>query len=81
MLLEYSRVFNIDIAYDTHIGKKIFSQKAQELILKSDPSKYNQALMEFGATCVLQSYLNCDNCPFIFQKDCNAFQKNNITYL
>ena len=68
-----SRVFNIDIAYDTNIGKKIFSQKAQELILKSDPSSYNQALMEFGA---LRQSLNCLTVQHVFfKKDCIAFQK------
>ena len=65
-----SRVFNIDIAYDTNIGKKIFSQKAQELILKSDPSSYNQALMEFGALQCKPKLPNCSTC--IFQKDCIA---------
>jgi len=74
-----SRVFNIDIPYDTNEGKKIFNQKAQELILRSDPSSYNQALMEFGALQCKPKLPNCSIC--VFQNNCIAFQKNNIDSL
>ena len=74
-----SRIFNIDIPYDTSLGKKIFSQKAQELLLRSDPSSYNQALMEFGALQCKPKSPNCSIC--IFQNDCIAFQQNNIDAL
>ena len=44
-----SRVFGIDIAYDTTSGKNHFNAFAQELILNTNPAIYNQAIMDFGS--------------------------------
>jgi A/G-specific adenine glycosylase len=65
-----SRVFGIDAPYDTSMGKKLFREKAQSLIGKQEPGKYNQAVMEFGATFCSPKTPDCPTC--IFHSDCVA---------
>ena len=74
-----SRIFNIDTPYDTTDGKKVFSQKAQKLIFKADPSSYNQALMEFGSLQCKPKRPNCTAC--IFKNNCIANSQNKIDVL
>ena len=45
-----SRLFGIDTPINTPVGKKLFSQIANDLILREHPDIHNQAMMEFGAT-------------------------------
>lgn len=71
-----SRIFMINESYHTSKGKKYFLDFANELIDKKHPAKYNQAIMDFGATiCKPQNPL-CDQCPFI--DSCKAYEKNKI---
>lgn len=74
-----ARVFGINEAIDTTNGKKIFNSLAEELINTKEPGRYNQAIMDFGATiCKPQAPL-CDRC--IFRKQCYAFLNNKINQL
>ncbi len=74
-----SRVFGIDIPYDTTLGKKHFAELAQELLLVKNASTYNQAIMEFGAMQCKPKSPDCSNCPM--QNFCVAYNKNTITEL
>ena len=74
-----SRVFGIASAIDSTEGKKEFSQLAQELIDRGNPSGYNQAIMDFGATVCKPQQPACDACPF--QKHCIAYQEDRIAQL
>lgn len=65
-----SRYFGIEDAMDSTIGKKIFKEKAEEIISNKFPGLHNQAMMEFGATVCLPRNPNCSNC--IFSKECVA---------
>ena len=58
-----SRLFAIDSPIDSSVGKKQFSELAQDLIDSSNPGKYNQAIMEFGALHCTPSQPLCDSCP------------------
>jgi A/G-specific adenine glycosylase len=74
-----SRVFGIFQAADSTEGKKYFSALAEELLDKKQPAKYNQAIMDFGATICKPSNPGCGNC--IFNKHCYAFLNNAVNEL
>jgi len=71
-----SRHFGIDDAFDIPAGKKIFEEKANALIDSDHPDKYNQAIMDFGATVCKPKNPICSSCPF--QESCIAFKENRI---
>jgi A/G-specific adenine glycosylase len=74
-----SRLFGIAESPQKAIGKKIFRQKAIELIKNQPPGTFNQALMEFGALQCIPINPDCNSC--ILQKYCFAFQNNMINEL
>lgn len=58
-----SRYFGIDTPIDSTEGKKVFAALAEEMLDKSGPATYNQAIMDFGAIqCTPQSPA-CMFCP------------------
>lgn len=58
-----SRYFGIDTPIDSTEGKKVFAALAEEMLDKSSPATYNQAIMDFGAIqCTPQSPA-CMFCP------------------
>ncbi|MBR3632431.1 MAG: A/G-specific adenine glycosylase [Elusimicrobiaceae bacterium] len=69
-----SRVFGIDTPIDSTVGKKEFSARAQELLDKQNAGDYNQAIMDFGATCCTPQAPQCGSCPM--RKFCVACEKN-----
>jgi len=74
-----SRVFGIETPIDITEGKKEFAALAQELLHQPSAGKYNQAIMDFGATQCVPANPNCATCPF--KKECIAFQKEKIKLL
>ena len=44
-----SRYCGIDVPIDSTEGKKLFAALADEMLDKSRPAAYNQAIMDFGA--------------------------------
>lgn len=58
-----SRLFAIETPIDSSVGKKQFSKLAQQLLDVSNPGKYNQAIMEFGALHCTPSKPLCESCP------------------
>ncbi|MEN9523087.1 MAG: A/G-specific adenine glycosylase [Bacteroidota bacterium] len=74
-----SRIFGIETAIDTTQGKKQFTQLAEKLLDKKHLAKYNQALMDFGATQCTPKNPNCSEC--VFTKTCEAFKLNLVNNL
>lgn len=69
-----ARFFGIDTAIDSTAGKKEFSILAEKLLMKSEPGKYNQAIMDIGAViCKPQNPL-CTHC--FLQQKCVAYTKD-----
>ena len=66
-----SRIFGIDTPFDTSVGQKLFKQLADELLDRQQAGRYNQAIMDFGATVCTPSNPKCAECPF--SQDCVAF--------
>ncbi len=74
-----SRVFGIFTPINSTAGQKQFKELAQELIDKTQPGTYNQALMEFGARYCIPQNPDCANC--IFSHQCVAFEKKMVSEL
>ncbi len=72
-----SRIFDIEEAIDSTMGKKTFDKLANELIDSTQPATYNQAIMEFGALQCVPVNPNCEICPLRMQ--CLSFKNKTIT--
>ncbi|MFN8308835.1 MAG: A/G-specific adenine glycosylase [Chitinophagales bacterium] len=59
-----SRILGIETPFDSTAGKKEFQALAQQMLHQKDPAKYNQAIMDFGATVCLPKNPMCNLCPF-----------------
>jgi A/G-specific adenine glycosylase len=71
-----SRFFGINIPIDVSDGKLFFSKLADSLLDKKNPGRYNQAIMDFGATVCKPKTPNCDVCPL--SAICVAYNTNKI---
>lgn len=74
-----SRVFGISKPIDSTKGKKYFSRLAESLLDKKQPGRYNQAIMDFGATVCKPVSPSCASC--VFKKNCAAFRNGTINIL
>ncbi len=74
-----SRFFGIKTPIDTGEGKKEFKKLAQKLLPPLEAARYNQAIMDFGATICMPKKPKCVSCPF--RSECSAFINKNITFL
>lgn len=74
-----ARHFGINTPIDSFVGKILFNKLAQDLLNKKQPSAYNQAIMDFGATICKPKLPLCDTC--IFNKTCLAFKNNKVNIL
>jgi len=66
-----SRVFDLDTPVDAPAGKKEFARLAQYLLPPEQPGRYNQAIMDFGAT-VCKPVPECARC--FFNSHCLAYR-------
>ena len=71
-----ARVFGIATPTDTTAGKREFAALAARLLDASDPGRYNQAMMDFGATVCTPKRPACPGCPF--RTDCVALRDHRI---
>ncbi len=71
-----SRYFGMKNPVDSTEGKEIFAELANKLIDKKNPSIYNQALMDFGATICKPQLPVCVSC--LLKKNCTAFTTNTV---
>lgn len=74
-----ARVLGQKIPFDSTAGKKHFFELAQNYLSKDFPAKYNQAIMDFGATVCVPQNPACDTC--IFAEHCYAFTHNKVNSL
>lgn len=65
-----ARVFGVKNDISTGEGQRVFQSLASDLIPETDPSSYNQAIMEFGALHCTPLNPACESCPF--QLECYA---------
>ena len=74
-----SRWLGLDIPIDSTMGKKQFALAADELLDKSRPALYNQAIMDFGAMQCTPASPNCPFCPLV--DSCVAFAQGKVDLL
>lgn len=74
-----ARYFGIDTPIDSTEGKKIFAALAEEMLDKSHPADYNQAIMDFGAIQCTPQTPNCLFCPL--SDSCSALLKGKVMQL
>ena len=74
-----SRIFDIEIATDSKEGKELFSALAQKLIDKELAGKYNQAIMDFGATVCKPALPSCNVCAL--NTICKAYKHGTVNLL
>ncbi len=74
-----ARFFGIETPTDSTAGKKLFNDLAQQALDAAQPGRYNQAIMDFGATQCTPQLPNCPQCPL--QTDCTAFQQKMVDKL
>jgi A/G-specific adenine glycosylase len=75
----FSRYYGITLPMDTNEGIKYFNLVAKENLAIKTAGKYNQALMDFGATVCKPSAPLCSVC--VLQTGCVAFATNQINLL
>lgn len=74
-----SRFFGIATPIDVTAGKKLFRALADELLDEGDPARYNQAIMDFGATHCTPKQPRCGACGH--RPHCRAYQEQRIAEL
>ena len=74
-----SRYFGIDVPIDSTEGKKTFTALAGEVLDKSRPADYNQAIMDFGAVQCMPQSPNCLFCPL--SGSCRALSEGKVQQL
>lgn len=74
-----ARYFGIHTAIDSTSGKKEFAVLAQQLLDKTAPALYNQAIMDFGATVCKPKLPLCRQC--LLSNTCKAFIENSVSNL
>jgi A/G-specific adenine glycosylase len=74
-----ARYFGIETPIDSTAGKKIFAALSTELLDKTAPALYNQAIMDFGATVCKPQLPLCPECPL--QPGCTAYKNGLVNVL
>ena len=74
-----ARHFDIDVPINTTRGKHTFEALAQELLPVADPSAFNQAMMDFGATWCTPRSPRCGDCPMALT--CGALRTGRVGQL
>ncbi|MDR0989568.1 MAG: A/G-specific adenine glycosylase [Prevotellaceae bacterium] len=74
-----ARYFGIHTPIDTGEGKKQFAALAAEMMDKTQPATYNQAIMDFGALQCTPQLPDCTRCPL--NESCAARYEKTIAQL
>lgn len=74
-----ARHYGIDTPINSTQGKKVFAELAQSLLPADQPSRFNQAMMDFGAIQCTPTSPRCVICPV--QETCEALRTGRINEL
>lgn len=67
----FARVFLVDAPTNVSSSARVFKERADALLDRSNPGEFNQAIMELGATVCTPRKPACDGCPV--SEYCRAF--------
>lgn len=74
-----ARVFGMEADGKSGKGKRLFIDKANQLIIPKHAAEFNQAIMDYGATMCTPKNPNCTSC--IFKRSCIARLTQRISEL
>ena len=74
-----ARVFGIETPTDSSKGKQLFAQLANDVLDKANAGRYNQAIMDFGATVCKPFGPLCNTC--VLAHLCKAYNEGKVNYL
>jgi A/G-specific adenine glycosylase len=74
-----ARYFGIEEPVNDSNIKKLITQTANDLIDKSNPGDFNQAMMDFGSMICKPTSPDCHICPF--NQECRALMEDKIDYI
>ena len=74
-----ARHYGIDVPINSTHGKHTFQALAQELLPEDEPSAFNQAMMDFGATWCTPRSPRCGDCPLA--QTCEAYRTGRVNQL
>ncbi len=74
-----SRFFRIETPIDSTEGIKKFRDLAEKLLDQTQPARYNQAIMDFGATHCMPKNPLCGTCNL--RENCQAFLEEKVAFL
>lgn len=74
-----ARHYGIDTPIDTTAGRKTFAALAQSLLPVDQAAAFNQAMMDFGATCCTPRSPRCSQCPL--EDTCEALHSHRVDQL
>ncbi|MFT4847944.1 MAG: A/G-specific adenine glycosylase [Sediminicola sp.] len=74
-----ARYFGIETPINSALGIRDFKLLAQQLMDKTQPGTYNQAIMEFGARYCVPQNPDCNSC--IFNDKCIALSTKKVGFL
>lgn len=73
-----SRVYEINNPIDLNNSRKVFKEKAKEMMPNERFGDYNQSLMDFGSIICKPIKPLCSSC--VISKICSAFKNNTVEY-
>ena len=73
-----SRVYEINNPIDLNSSRKVFKEKAKEMMPNERFGDYNQSLMDFGSIICKPIKPLCSSC--VVSKICSAFKNNSVEY-
>lgn len=71
-----ARLYDLADPIDTTAGRRLFAELARQLLDERAPGRYNQAIMDFGATVCTPSAPRCEVCPL--HERCLARQSGTV---
>lgn len=71
-----TRISGLDAPVDLPATRKTINGLAESLLDRSDPGRYNQAMMDFGATVCKPQQPACGSCPM--QTICVAYRQDQV---
>lgn len=74
-----ARYFGLATPIDSTTGKQLFASLASQLLAAKKSAKYNQAIMDFGATVCKPQLPLCESC--FLQENCTAYMNDQVKEL
>ena len=72
----FSRLFELDADIAKPSSRKVFDHVVRQVMPHQDPSSFNQAIMDLGATVCMPKTPTCESCPL--STYCQSYEKGTM---